>query len=56
MVKERAVVAVDGSTIKFESDTICVHGDTEGAARLAREIRRGLEDAGVRVQSLAPAR
>ena len=56
MVKERAVVAVDGSTIRFESDTICVHGDTEGAARLAQEIRRGLEDAGVRVQSLVPAR
>jgi UPF0271 protein len=56
MVKERAVVAVDGSTINFEPDTICLHGDTEGAARLAHEIRRGLEDAGVRVQSLAPSR
>jgi UPF0271 protein len=56
MVKQRTVVAVDGSTIKLESDTICVHGDTEGAARLAREIRLGLEGAGVRVQSLVPAR
>jgi UPF0271 protein len=56
MVKERAVVAVDGSTIAFESDTICLHGDTEGAAELAREIRLGLESAGVSVRSLAPAR
>jgi UPF0271 protein len=56
MVKERTVVAVDGSTIVFESDTICLHGDTEGAAELAREIRRGLEEAGVRVQSIAPSR
>jgi 5-oxoprolinase (ATP-hydrolysing) subunit A len=56
MVKERTVVAVDGSTIVFESETICLHGDTEGAAELAREIRRGLEEAGVRVQSIAPSR
>jgi UPF0271 protein len=52
MVKEGAVVALDGSTINVEPETICVHGDTEGAARLAVEIRRGLEHAGVRVQSL----
>ncbi len=56
MVKEQAIEAVDGSTLKLTSDTICVHGDTEGAARLAQEIRRGLEDAGVRVQSLVSAR
>ena len=55
IVKERTVVAVDGSPIHFESDTLCVHGDTEGAARLAREIRSGLEQAGVRVQSFAQA-
>jgi UPF0271 protein len=56
MVKERSVVAVDGSTIRFESDTLCVHGDTEGAARLARDIRAGLMQAGVHVQSFAQAR
>lgn len=56
MVTEREVVAVDGSTIHVESDTICVHGDTKDAARLAGQIRRGLEQAGVRVQSLASAR
>ncbi len=56
MVTERSVVAVDGSTIGFESDTICLHGDTAGAAELAREIRRGLEDSGVSVRSFASAR
>jgi UPF0271 protein len=55
MVKERTVIAVDGSSIAFESDTICLHGDTEGAAQLAREVRRGLENAGVSVRSLASA-
>jgi 5-oxoprolinase (ATP-hydrolysing) subunit A len=56
MVKDRTVVALDGSTIAFESETICLHGDTEGAAELARAIRRGLEEAGVSVRSLVAGR
>lgn len=56
MVKEHQVVAVDGSPIRLEPDTICVHGDTEGAARLASQIRRGLEHAGVHVRSLDSSR
>ena len=38
--------------ISFEADTLCVHGDTPGAAQLAAAIRRGLEDAGVTVARL----
>src|SRR5437868_233688 len=30
MVKEKAVVAIDGSIVRLEADTICVHGDTPG--------------------------
>ena len=47
MVCEGSVDAIDGSRIAFEADTLCVHGDTPGAAALAAAIRRGLEDAGV---------
>jgi UPF0271 protein len=32
--------------------TLCVHGDTPGAARMARELRAGLERAGVRVRAV----
>jgi UPF0271 protein len=49
MVKEKQVVAVDGSTIALQADTICLHGDTPGAADLARVIRRGLQSAGVKI-------
>ena len=49
MVKEQQVVVVDGSVIALKADTICLHGDTPGAAELARVIRRGLESAGVRI-------
>jgi UPF0271 protein len=53
MVKERTVLAIDGSTVALKADTICLHGDTPGAAQLAKEIRRGLEAAGIRVARLA---
>jgi UPF0271 protein len=52
MVTEQAVEATDGSRIRFETDTLCLHGDTPGAAALAQAIRRGLEDAGVTVTAL----
>jgi len=52
MVTEQAVVATDGSTIRFEADTLCLHGDTPGAATLAAAIRRGLEDAGITIAAL----
>lgn len=52
MAKEKTVVAVNGSVIALQADTICLHGDTQGAADLAREIRRGLEAAGVRIAAL----
>jgi UPF0271 protein len=52
MVTEQTVVATDGTTIEFEADTLCLHGDTPGAAALAAAIRRGLEDAGVTIAPL----
>lgn len=52
MARERVVIAVDGSRVAIDVDTICVHGDTPGAAALARRIRDALADAGVEVASL----
>ena len=52
MVKQKEVVTMDGVTIALQADTICLHGDTPGAADLARVIRRGLESAGVRIAAL----
>jgi UPF0271 protein len=52
MVTDQTVAASDGTPIRFEADTLCLHGDTPGAAALAQAIRKGLEDAGVTVTSL----
>ena len=52
MVRDGRVAARDGSNVSLKVDTICVHGDTPGAAELAAAVRRGLEDAGVTVAAL----
>ena len=52
MVRDRDVVAVDGSVIPLEAQTICLHGDTPGAAELARVVRSGLKAAGITIQNL----
>jgi 5-oxoprolinase (ATP-hydrolysing) subunit A len=52
MVKERHVVAIDGSVVPLQADTICVHGDTRGSDELAAKIRAGFEAAGVTVKAI----
>lgn len=51
MVKNKSVMTVDGQTLDFgEVNTICIHGDTLGAADLAFSMRKGLTKAGVTVE------
>jgi len=52
MAKEKTVVAIDGSVVTLDADTMCVHGDTPGSDRLAAKIRAGLEAAGVTVKAI----
>jgi 5-oxoprolinase (ATP-hydrolysing) subunit A len=47
------VEAVDGSSVRVEARSICVHGDTPGAVEIARAVREKLEDAGVPVGPFA---
>jgi len=39
--------AITGKAIRIEADTVCLHGDTPGAGRIARRVRERLEAAGV---------
>lgn len=55
MVRERSVLSIDGTPVALEADTLCVHGDTPGAAALATAIRRALEADGIRVEALGAA-
>jgi UPF0271 protein len=49
---ERAVIAIDGTRVPITLDTICVHGDTPGAAWLAARIRATLAASGIDVKSI----
>jgi UPF0271 protein len=49
---ERAVIAIDGTRVPITLDTICVHGDTPGAAALAARIRAALATSGIDVKSI----
>jgi UPF0271 protein len=55
MVLEKTIVALDGTMLQLRVDTLCVHGDTPGAAVLAAHLRRGLLAAGVAVRSVSEA-
>ena len=48
----RGVLTREGEQVHVEAETICIHGDTPGAERIAEAVRRGLERAGVAVSSL----
>jgi len=53
LAKEGVVTAIDGSTVRIQADSICVHGDSPGAVEMARQVRQLLEGAGVVVRSFA---
>lgn len=47
LCRDHVVETVDGTTLQLNPSTLCVHGDTPGAAALARTVRRRLEASGV---------
>jgi UPF0271 protein len=52
MARENEVIAIDGSKLSLKAETICVHGDTPGAAATAGRLRQGLLDAGITIVAL----
>jgi UPF0271 protein len=53
IVMDGRVTASDGNDLAMRVDTLCVHGDTPGAAELTRALRAGLERAGATVGAAA---
>ena len=47
MVTDGRVQATDGGWAVLRAETMCVHGDTEGAVELVARLRAGLEAVGV---------
>ena len=51
LVRDGVIEAVDGSMVRVEADSICVHGDSPGAVAIARTIRQRFEQEGVQIAS-----
>lgn len=53
LVTDGVVRAVDGSDVRVDAESLCVHGDSPGAVAMAAAVRSGLERAGVPLQAFA---
>jgi UPF0271 protein len=51
MVRDRCVVAIDGTPVPLNAQTICVHGDTAEAIEMIRIIRTRLEQEKVQLKA-----
>lgn len=49
LVAEGRITSIEGQEIEIKADTLCVHGDTPGAWKLARVIRQAMEETGIEV-------
>lgn len=55
IAEDGSVIASDGSEIRVEAETICIHGDTPGAVKIAAAVAQHLHNAGVVLRPLAIA-
>jgi len=53
MAVDGHVIALDGSLLRIELDSLCVHGDTEGAFLMASSVRELLVSAGLEIRAFA---
>ncbi|MCY1157789.1 MAG: LamB/YcsF family protein [Citricoccus sp.] len=53
LATEHRLTAIDGSDLRMEAASICVHSDTAGAVSMAAAVRSALEEAGVQVGPFA---
>ena len=42
MAKQGEIISIDGSTIKIQADTLCIHGDNPHALQFAKKIQAAL--------------
>jgi UPF0271 protein len=55
LVRERVIDAEDGSELRTDAPTVCIHGDGPNAIEIAATVKRALDDAGVRLAPLVEA-
>ncbi|MFJ4624447.1 LamB/YcsF family protein [Streptomyces sp. NPDC088812] len=53
LARSGLVTSRSGAQVAVRARSLCLHGDTPGAVELARQVRRCLEQSGVRVEAFA---
>ncbi|MCA0325142.1 MAG: LamB/YcsF family protein [Proteobacteria bacterium] len=53
LVRTRTVQAADGSAVRIQADSICVHGDSPGAVAMAQRLRERLQAADISIRAFA---
>ena len=47
IARKEGVIAADGSTVPIDAQTLCIHGDTPGAPRIAEAVAAALQASGI---------
>jgi 5-oxoprolinase (ATP-hydrolysing) subunit A len=53
IAKHQGVIASDGSPVQIDAQTICIHGDTPGAPKIAESVAAALQESGISLRPLA---
>ncbi|WP_034993382.1 LamB/YcsF family protein [Liquorilactobacillus vini] len=51
MVKTHAVTAIDGTKVKLQADSVCVHGDNQAALAIVAYLRKALTQVKITLQT-----
>jgi UPF0271 protein len=54
MARDHEVTAIDGTVIRVDADSLCVHGDSRNAIETILLARGALEAAGFSIRAFAP--
>jgi 5-oxoprolinase (ATP-hydrolysing) subunit A len=54
IAQQGSVTARDGTRVAIAAQTICIHGDTPGAPKIAAAVAKTLREAGVTLSPLSP--
>ena len=46
-----SVTAIDGTEVKVQAESVCVHGDSPGSVELTRSVVQKLHDESVEIRS-----
>jgi UPF0271 protein len=53
IVERGVAIAHDGTEVHVDAQTLCIHGDTPGAVKIAAAVARVLREAGVELRALS---